>query len=98
VTADELAARIRAGTAPQILDVRSNMEYARAHIPGAVHVPFWAVPARGAGPEARPDEPVVVYCGHGPRAQMAAAALRRKGFRHVELLRGHWQAWKRASK
>jgi rhodanese-related sulfurtransferase len=98
VTADELAARIRAGTAPRIVDVRSKMEYAHAHIPGAVHVPFWAVPARGAGPEADPEQALVVYCGHGPRARMAAAALRRKGFRHVELLHGHWNAWKKAPK
>ena len=51
-----------------ILDVRSAREYAAGHVPGAIHAPYWRLllgrPAlpRGSG------EPLVVYCGHGPRA------------------------------
>jgi rhodanese-related sulfurtransferase len=95
VTPDELAARLGAGTAPVVLDVRSAEEYADGHIPGAVNVPFWRIVA-GATPDAAPKhEPVVVYCGHGPRARLAMLGLRARGFRALDDLDGHWAAWTR---
>jgi rhodanese-related sulfurtransferase len=42
------------------------------------------------------DDPLVVYCGYGPRAWMAGAVLRRRGFRHVMYLAGHMHGWRRA--
>jgi rhodanese-related sulfurtransferase len=90
----ELARRIEEGRAPAIVDVRSGVEYRAGHVPGAVHIPFWSAPWRGREVPAQPDDEVVVYCGHGPRAMMAAAALRRLGFTNVRLLRGHWAKWK----
>ena len=38
--------------------------------------------------------PVVVYCGHGPRAYIAGAALRRRGFRNIVYLAGHMKKWR----
>lgn len=93
ITVTELAEAVRAHNAPPILDVRSAVEYRRGHIPGAVHLPFWLLPFRAEALSLSRDEPVVVYCGHGPRAHMARAALERQGFRHVILLRGHMRAW-----
>lgn len=91
MTPADLKSRIDAGRAPVILDVRSRWEYRRAHIPGAAFVPFWRADA--ARIPAKPDDEVVVYCGHGPRARWAAAALRRRGFTRVDLLEGHWARW-----
>jgi len=92
----ELLARIDAGSAPAIVDVRSAGEYAESHVPGAVHIPFYSllgnserVP-QGAGP----DEPVVVYCEHGPRAGIARAQLWFALDRPVLFLDGHMTAWK----
>jgi rhodanese-related sulfurtransferase len=92
---DTLADRIAAGTAPVILDVRSALEFARGHVPGAIHVPFWRINAHIDRVPAQPDDEVVVYCGHGPRAAWAEAALRRRGFRRVKDLTGHWARWTR---
>jgi rhodanese-related sulfurtransferase len=39
---------------------------------------------------------VVVYCGHGPRAIVAAQALRRQGYTRVSFLEGHFSQWRRA--
>lgn len=92
----ELRAQIADGTAPVILDVRSAREYAAGHIPGARHLPFWSAlfaPASRIG--ASRDEPVIIYCGHGPRARMATAALRLRGFRDLRLLCGHMSRWRR---
>ena len=92
----ELLAQIDAGRAPAILDVRSATEFAAGHVPGARNVPFWAVWMRIAALQLDPARPLVVYCGHGPRAGLAAAALRRRGFRDLVTLRGHMAAWARA--
>jgi len=91
-----LLAAIDAGTAPPIVDVRSRLEYSRGHVPGAIHVPFWMVQWRLRSIPGRRPDPVVVYCGHGPRAWMAARVLRRRGFARVILLAGHFSRWRAA--
>ncbi len=96
VTPDALAAQIASGTAPVILDVRSQEEFRSGHVPGAIHVPFWQVRDRALSIPATPRDPIIVYCGHGPRAWMAGAALRRRGFMRVMYLAGHMSAWRKA--
>jgi hydroxyacylglutathione hydrolase len=93
ITPAALAEAVRGNQPPQILDVRSAAEYRAGHIPGAVHMPFWLLPFRAHTLPLAPGETVIVYCGHGPRAQMARVALERHGFRRVILLRGHMSAW-----
>lgn len=95
ISPGDLLARIRAGAAPAILDVRTRAEFVAGHVPGAHHVPFWAVAFRARGIPAAADQPVVVYCGSGPRAGMARAALGLRGFTRVVDLDGHWAAWVR---
>ena len=92
----ELLHRIEQGDPPVIVDVRSRAEFDRGHVPGAVHVPFWSVAAHRSDIPATPEELLVVYCGHGPRARFAGAALRRLGFRRILYLNGHWSRWQRA--
>jgi rhodanese-related sulfurtransferase len=59
-------------------------------------MPFQQIAARAAEIPAAKGEDVVVYCGHGPRAWIAGAALRLAGFRNITYLRGHWAGWRRA--
>ncbi len=93
---ETLAAQIESGHAPVILDVRSRGEFGGGHVPGAIHVPFWDVRDRSSSFPAATEEPIVVYCGHGPRAWIAGAALRRGGFARVIYLAGHMSAWRKA--
>jgi rhodanese-related sulfurtransferase len=80
-----------------ILDVRSRFEYRRGHVPGAIHLPFWAAAFRPL-PAPSPTTQVVVYCGHGPRAWIAQALLRWRGAANVCLLQGHMAGWRRAGR
>jgi rhodanese-related sulfurtransferase len=96
VTAAALLASIDAGTAPTILDVRSRQEFERGHVPGAIHIPFQSVSRRIGEIPCGHDDPLVVYCGHGPRAWLAARVLRARGFRRVGSLTGHMSGWRRA--
>jgi rhodanese-related sulfurtransferase len=95
MTPSALLAAIDSGSAPLILDVRSRWEFSHGHVPGAVHIPFWKFLAGAPKIPAAERDRIVVYCGHGPRAWLATAALRRRGFRSVTLLEGHMAGWKR---
>jgi rhodanese-related sulfurtransferase len=88
--------RIAHGAAPAVLDVRSPVEFAEGHVPGAVNVPFTSLLAGSGDVRAEKSQAVVVYCGHGPRAWLASLALRRRGYTQVIYLRGHMAAWRRA--
>jgi rhodanese-related sulfurtransferase len=94
ISAAALLARIESGEPPVILDVRSRGEFARGHVPGARHIPFWRISWRIGELAVPSDAELVVYCGHGPRAVIAGRALRRKGFRRITYLEGHFSTWR----
>jgi rhodanese-related sulfurtransferase len=96
ISQDELLRAIEAGDAPAIVDVRTRRAFEKGHVPGALHIPFWAMAWRASQVPTPPDELVVVYCEHGPRAGLAKAALRAAGFHEVLYLEGHMSGWKRA--
>ena len=94
ISRSDLALRIEEGSPPPILDVRSESEFAEAHVPGAVHVPFYSVLSSSDALPTRPGEPLVVYCEHGPRAGLARLGLWMAGAGEVRFLEGHMTAWK----
>ena len=96
ITAQALLDRIESSAAPVILDVRSRVEFARGHVPGARHLPFWRISRRIGDLSIPVDAELVVYCGHGPRAVIAGRALRRKGFTRIRYLEGHFSRWRGA--
>jgi len=95
ITADQLAARIAAGEAPLVLDVRTPEEFATGRVPGAVNIPHTELSARldELGPDAR-ERGVVVYCQSGARAAVAEDILRGAGFPDVRHLEGDMAAWR----
>jgi rhodanese-related sulfurtransferase len=96
ITAEALLDRIESRAAPVILDVRSRAEFAGGHVPGARHIPFWRIGRRIDELSIPRDAELVVYCGHGPRAAVAAVTLRRNGFTRITFLEGHFSRWRRA--
>ena len=95
IAASELLALIEAGAAPTIIDVRSRREFQGGHVPGARLIEFWKLLTGLPEIPVSAQELLVVYCGHGPRAYLAGAALRRRGFQRVTYLRGHMAGWRR---
>ena len=97
VDANELLLQIRSGRAPFVLDVRSRAEFDTGHVP-RIESTYPSGQFRGVRAELRvgADHPIVVYCGHGPRALFARAALRRRGFTRVACLAGHMAKWREA--
>jgi len=91
--AQMLAAR-EAGDADFLLiDVREPWEAEIASIPGSQNVPLQTLLAHAEAGMSAPEEPVVVYCHHGPRSQAAAQRLSELGWADVVDLRGGIAAW-----
>jgi rhodanese-related sulfurtransferase len=91
-----LLAAIERGEAPVVVDVRSWTEYVAGHVPGAIQTSYWRLLFAGPANVTRTAR-VVVYCGTGPRAAIAALGLRWRGYPNVSDLAGHWAAWQRES-
>lgn len=95
--ADSVADRLRrSGSGDDVpglvlLDVREAWELAIASIPGAVHVPMSAIPARVGTFD--PAQPVIVMCHHGTRSRMVAQWLESQGFTDVANFDGGIDAW-----
>ena len=96
ISPNDLLMRIDAGAPVHILDVRSEGEFAAGHVPGAINVPFTQVLGRARDLPGAPNDELIVYCGHGPRAYMAGTALRTVGRSRLVYLTGHWSAWQAA--
>lgn len=94
ISPDELAARLHGADAPFVIDVREDHEVAEGTVPGAVHIP---VATLTADPGTRDGVPtgrdVVLVCRAGPRAQLAATALRAHGLERLLVLEGGMLAW-----
>jgi rhodanese-related sulfurtransferase len=92
----DLMARLDAGDAPLILDVRSPGEYAAGHIPGAVNIPHDALGVRLDELGADPDREIVVHCQSGRRAATAEQMLMDAGYTGIQHLDGDMAGWRSA--
>jgi hydroxyacylglutathione hydrolase len=91
----ELAARVAADPALQLLDVREGSEWRTLRIPGAVHRPYHHLREVPEGID--PAAPVAVVCASGQRAGIAASLLARLGVAGVEHVTGGGVGdWERA--
>jgi len=94
MTPDQLLRSIGNHTAPVIVDVRTKGEYESGHVPGAVHLPFYAMWSRHEEIKAKPEDPIVLYCEHGPRAWIGKFVLWTVGYKNVIYLDSHMSGWK----
>jgi rhodanese-related sulfurtransferase/DNA-binding transcriptional ArsR family regulator len=94
VAPDELIRRLERRSV-RLIDVRPEIEYRAAHIPGALSIPVMALPERLHELPKRPE--IVAYC-RGPYCVMAYKAveiLRPVGYR-ARRLDGGFMEWRRA--
>lgn len=94
MTPDQLLRSIENHSAPLIVDVRTNSEYESGHVPGAVHIPFHTIWSRHEEIHAKPEDSIILYCEHGPRAWIGKFALWTLGYTNVAYLEGHMSGWK----
>jgi rhodanese-related sulfurtransferase len=91
---DTLARRLESGEDILVLDVRDEDEFADAHIPGAVHLPYARVIERLS--ELPRERPIAAVCSGGKRSGLAASILQREGFdRLLHVGHGGVGTWRR---
>lgn len=89
ISIHELSQLSRSGQKPEIIDVRSETEFAAAHIPGAKCIPLQQLPLRRAD---LGDGDLMLVCEAGTRASMAQKILSQRGGRVFVLEGGMEQA------
>jgi hydroxyacylglutathione hydrolase len=78
---DALATRLEDGGGIVVLDVRDLDEFAEAHVPGSVHIPYGHLIERLH--ELPKDREIAAMCSGGKRSGLAASLLQREGFTKV---------------
>src|SRR5579872_7398409 len=95
IEAEELSARLAAGPASLVVDVRGVDEFTGplGHIQGATNVPL---PELSAHVETlrRQDKKLVLVCKTDRRSAAAAAQLQAAGVADVAVLRGGMERWR----
>jgi molybdopterin/thiamine biosynthesis adenylyltransferase/rhodanese-related sulfurtransferase len=87
-----LEARRRRQDDFELVDVRDPVEFAQNSIPGAQLIPLSFALTEAGRTGLNSDTEVILYCRTGPRADRAATAFERAGFR-TTVLAGGIDAW-----
>jgi len=92
----ETKKRLDAGERMILVDVREESEWARGHVPGAIHIGKGVIERDVEKKIPDKDAPIVLYCGGGFRSALAADNLQKMGYRNVISMDGGWRAWTEA--
>lgn len=76
-----------------LVDVREESEWARGHIPGAVHLSKGIIERDIEQTFPDKDVPLVLYCGGGFRSALVADNLQKMGYANVISMDGGWRGW-----
>ena len=92
-SAADYAARLEAGEAMTLLDVRERNEIETARIEGALWIPLGDLEDRIGELDSLRKTTLIVHCHHGVRSLKAIRILLAQGFSMVENLDGGIEAW-----
>ena len=91
----ELAEKLNQPELPQLLDVRTHLEWSNGHLPGAINIPITELHSKIATLTFKKDQPVITICLSAHRSIPAVRLLRRNNFQQVVQLAGGMLAWRR---
>ncbi|NYH79241.1 rhodanese-related sulfurtransferase [Actinopolyspora biskrensis] len=94
-TMDTPAVRELTGTNPRtrLIDVRTPGEFTTEHIPGSHNVPLDLLREHSSELAAAHEDPVVLVCASGNRAEQARELLESAGLTQARVLRGGLGGW-----
>ena len=76
-----------------LIDVREESEFARSHLPGAVHLSKGLIERDIEAWIPDHDTPIVLYCGGGYRSALSADNIQKMGYNDVLSMDGGFRAW-----
>jgi rhodanese-related sulfurtransferase len=76
-----------------LIDVREDSEWAKGHLPGAIHLCKGIIERDIENAVPGKATPIVLYCGGGFRSALAADNLQKMGYVNVFSMDGGWRGW-----
>lgn len=89
-------ARLERGDDFHLVDVREESEWARGHLPRAVHLSRGTIERDIEREIPDLDAEIVLYCGGGYRSALSADTLRQMGYTNVTSMDGGFRGWTEA--
>ena len=93
-TVDQVKAKLDRGEKFHLVDVREESEFAKDHLPGAIHLGKGVIErdVEERIPDAGAE--IVLYCGGGFRSALAADNLQKMGYTNVISMDGGIRGWR----
>jgi len=91
---EEIKAKLDHGEKFVLIDVREESEYAKDHLPGAIHLGKGVIERDIEQRVPDPKTPVVLYCGGGFRSALAADNIQNMGYTNVLSMDGGIRVWR----
>src|SRR5271154_5753785 len=88
--------RMDAGEKFHLVDVREDSEWAKGHLPGAVHLGKGVIERDIEATIPEKSAEIVLYCGGGFRSALSADNLQKMGYTNVVSMDGGWRGWTEA--
>jgi rhodanese-related sulfurtransferase len=81
------------GGSARLIDVREDNEWEAGHAKGAEHLGRGIIERDIETVVPDRDSELILYCGGGYRAALAADSLQKMGYTNVASVAGGWRAW-----
>lgn len=95
LSVDETLHAVNGGSA-RLIDVREDNEWEAGHARGAEHLGRGIIERDIERVVPDRDSELILYCGGGYRAALAADSLQKMGYTNVASVAGGWRAWQEA--
>jgi rhodanese-related sulfurtransferase len=92
----EVKRRMGSGEKFLLVDVREDHEWAKGHLPGAVHMGRGIIERDIETHMPDTGAKLILYCGGGFRSALVADNLQKMGYTNVESMDGGWRGWNEA--
>lgn len=96
LSVQDVKKRIDAGDKIILVDTREDVEWARGHAAGAIHLGKGVIERDIENVIPDKEATVVLYCGGGFRSALAADNVQRMGYHNVISMDGGWKGWTEA--
>ena len=91
---DEVKKRLDKGDKFLLVDVREESEFAKDHLPGAIHLGKGIIERDIEARVPELNAELVLYCGGGFRSALAADNLQKMGYTNVISMDGGIRGWR----
>jgi rhodanese-related sulfurtransferase len=93
-TVDEVKEKLDSGEKFLLVDVREESEFAKDHLPGAIHLGKGVIERDIETRVPDVNTPMILYCGGGFRSALAADNLQKMGYTSVISMDGGVREWR----